>query len=102
MGIAVGPEMCQTVLDNLEVGIHILDRDRRILWWNAGAEKIAGYLRHEVIGKFCFDNLLLGCEEGVETLCRSRCPLEAALRDGAPRACDVFLLHKDGLRVPVR
>ncbi len=83
-------------------GVYMVDRDRRILLWNDGAEKISGYLRQEVVGQCCRDDLLVHCDESNNSLCGSACPLKETLEDGKPRVADVFLRHKDGQRVPVR
>ncbi len=52
------PEMFRVVLESLQTGVYFVDRDQRILFWNEGAEKITGYLRQEVVGCFCRDNIL--------------------------------------------
>jgi PAS domain S-box-containing protein len=43
----------QRLLDNLNEGVYLLDRNRRITYWNKGAEKLTGYTRSEVLGKSC-------------------------------------------------
>ena len=83
-------------------GVCFVDQERRITYWNSGAETLTGYLRHEVVGRRCPESLLRHCTaEGAE-LCESGCPLEAFLADGQPREAFVFLRHKRGYRVPVR
>jgi diguanylate cyclase (GGDEF)-like protein len=42
------------------------------------------------------------CDKNNTILCGCVCPLEETMHDGHPRDADVFLLHKDGQRVPVR
>ncbi len=99
---AFDPEVYRTLLESMPNGVYLVDRDRRILVWNAGAERISGYLRHEVAGRRCRDDLLVHCDENNATLCATSCPLEQTILDGKPRVADVFLRHKDGQRVPVR
>ena len=41
----------KTLLDNLYDGVYFVDRDRRITYWNKGAERITGYAAREVEGK---------------------------------------------------
>ena len=53
------PDIYQTVLDALETGVYIVDRNRRIRFWNQGAEQITGYLRQDVVGRFLRDHLLI-------------------------------------------
>ena len=41
----------KSLLDNLYDGVYFVDRDRRITYWNKGAERITGYAAAEVLGK---------------------------------------------------
>jgi diguanylate cyclase (GGDEF)-like protein/PAS domain S-box-containing protein len=96
------PEFLRAILDSIQDGVYFVDRNRRITFWNSGAEELTGYLRHEVVGRFCPDDLLRHCTaEGVE-LCETDCPLQATLADGHPREVFVTLSHRQGHRVPVR
>jgi PAS domain S-box-containing protein/diguanylate cyclase (GGDEF)-like protein len=96
------PEIYAAVLENLPNGIYVVDRNRRIHFWNAGAEHITGYLRHEVIGRLCPENLLRHCCADKLDMCNDACPLSATMHDGKPREIFAFLRHKEGHRVPVR
>jgi diguanylate cyclase (GGDEF)-like protein/PAS domain S-box-containing protein len=80
----------------------VVDRDRKINFWNEGAERITGYLRQEVLGRFCGDILLIKAHEKKAALCEQSCPLVAAMRDGRARESRVYLHHKSGYAVPVR
>jgi len=40
----------QSVIDNANVWLDVLDRDANVLIWNKAAEKISGYSREEVVG----------------------------------------------------
>jgi PAS domain S-box-containing protein/diguanylate cyclase (GGDEF)-like protein len=99
---ALSQEAYKTVLEALPIGVYLVDLDRRILLWSSGAEELTGYLRHEVIGRFCADDLLLHRDENESCVCGSACPLQQTMYDGKPRTAELFLLHKDGHRVPVR
>jgi len=96
------PDFHRAVLESLPAAVYVVDRDRRILVWNDGAEKLTGYLRHEVIGRHCQDNLLMHCDASGAILCGAACPLLETMHDGQPREADLFLLHRHGQRVPVR
>ena len=98
----VDGELHKKLLDQLDTGIYIVDMERRILYWNGGAERITGYLAHEVTGQFCHGDLLMHCDEEGNVLCGTLCPLKGVLCDGHPRECAVFLRHRHGHRVPVR
>ena len=91
----------KALLDQLDAGIYMVDRDRRILYWNAAAERLSGYLAHEVAGQFCHGDLLMHCDNEGTVLCRGGCPLAAVMLDGRPRECTIFMRHRQGHRVPV-
>lgn len=89
------------LLDNLSDGVYFVDRERRITYWNRGAERITGYGAHEVVGHYCWQNILQHVTGNGCQLCWGLCPLAATLRDGRQREAQVYLHHKDGYRVPV-
>ena len=47
------PQLLRAILDNLQTGLFVTDREHRIVFWNDGAEKITGYMRHAVLGHLC-------------------------------------------------
>ncbi len=81
--------------------MYFVDRDRKITYWNKGAERITGYTSGEVIGKRCSDNILMHVDSRGTLLCRDLCPLAATMLDGDERTADVYLQHKDGHRVSI-
>jgi len=89
------------VLDCLHDGLYFTDTDRRIIYWNAAAERITGYSASEVIGKHCSDNILIHNDAEGINLCKNLCPLAKTINDGLHREAEVFLHHKQGHRVPV-
>jgi len=101
MSLVLEAETCRTILESLPSGLYIVDRERRILLWNDGAERITGYLRQEVIGRRCQQDLLMHCDERHNLLCDECCPLLGTIHDGSPREVEVFLRHKTGETVPV-
>lgn len=96
------PGVFRAIVDGLTMGVYIVDRDRRIVYWNDGAEKITGYFRHEVVGRCCRDNILVHCDEHNSVLCDVGCPLSSTMLDGHAREMSLFLKHKGGYRVPIR
>jgi diguanylate cyclase (GGDEF)-like protein/PAS domain S-box-containing protein len=95
-------EIFRAALESLYSGVCVVGRDRKINFWNDGAERITGYLRQEVMGRFCGDILLIKAHEKKAALCEQSCPLVAAMRDGRIRESRVYLRHKSGYAVPVR
>lgn len=95
-------DLYRELLDCLEDGVYFTDTERRIAYWNKGAEHLSGFSHQEVIGKRCMDNLLMHVDAAGNLLCLQGCPLSATMQDGQPREAQVYLHHKDGHRVPVR
>jgi len=89
------------LIDNLGEGIYILDRSRRITYWNRGAERLTGYSRDEVLGRNCAGGLLQHMDPNGRLLCNDGCPMEATMRDGREKVAELFLHHKQGHRVPI-
>ena len=94
-------EIFRAALESLQAGVCVVDRDRKICYWNDGAERITGYLRQDVLGRFCGDILLIKTREQRAALCDQNCPLVDAMRDGRSREAHVYLHHKAGYAVPV-
>jgi diguanylate cyclase (GGDEF)-like protein/PAS domain S-box-containing protein len=90
------------LLDYLADGVYFTDTERRIIFWNKGAERLSGFSRDEVIGTRCQDNILIHVDAAGRELCTTMCPLGETLQDGRPREAEVFLHHKSGHRVPIR
>ena len=94
-------EIFRAALESLQTGVCVVDRDRKISYWNGGAERITGYMSQDVIGRFCGDILLIKSHEKKTALCDEHCPLVDAMRDGRARESRVYLHHKAGYAVPV-
>jgi diguanylate cyclase (GGDEF)-like protein len=94
-------ELHKALLDHLEAGIYMVDRKRRIVYWNRGAEQISGYLAQEVAGHFCQGDLLMHCDSAGVGICGKGCPLSSVMLDGKPHETTLFLRHRHGHRVPV-
>jgi diguanylate cyclase (GGDEF)-like protein/PAS domain S-box-containing protein len=94
-------QFSKTILDDVSDGVYFVDIDRRILFWNRGAERLTGFDRADVLGKHCADNILNHVDEAGTQLCVSSCPLSKAMCEGTCEGANVFLRHKDGHRKPV-
>ena len=95
------PTINETLLERVSDGIYFVTRDRRITYWNRGAERIAGYAADAVVGSSCAEGLLRHVNEAGRQLCLHGCPLAGVMKDGVPRTAEVYLHHKDGHRVPI-
>lgn len=94
-------EFYKQLLDNLYDGVYFVDKDRKITYWNKGAERITGYSSEEVVGKHCRDNILVHIDGQGVNLCNAACPLAHVINKGGNCESEVYLHHKDGHRVPV-
>ena len=94
-------ELFNLVMNHVDSGIYLVDRNRRIKVWNNAAEKIAGYTSPEIVGRCCQDNLLNHVDKDGVPLCETACPLYNTMVDGEVRSAEVLLRHKEGYRVPV-
>jgi diguanylate cyclase (GGDEF)-like protein/PAS domain S-box-containing protein len=88
-------------MQSVHDGIYIVDKERRIVFWNNGAERISGFRHDDVVGRSCSDNILNHVDASGVNLCRTICPLGRTMNDGKKRNADVFLHSKNGHRVPV-
>jgi diguanylate cyclase (GGDEF)-like protein/PAS domain S-box-containing protein len=100
-GIRFSSSFFEKLLDNMHDGVYFVNRERKITYWNEGAQKMSGYIAGEAVGKRCFDNLLGHVDQSGKPLCGSGCPLSDTMLDGKPREADIYLRHKEGHRVPV-
>jgi diguanylate cyclase (GGDEF)-like protein/PAS domain S-box-containing protein len=90
------------IVDNLADGVYYVDRERRITYWNHGAEALTGFAAGAVVGHRCFDDILKHVDGEGHGLCAGGCPLAATIEDGQRRELEVWLRHRDGSRRPVR
>ena len=91
----------ESLLDSIFDGVYFVDAERKITYWNRGAENLTGYSAREAVQRHCYDNFLGHVDEKGCALCTDGCPLTSTLLDGQRREADVFLRHKLGHRVPV-
>lgn len=89
------------LLDNLYEGVYVVDKDRKIRYWNEAAERMTGYRRSEIVGRYCWDNILKHIDNDGAALCDNRCLLEAAMREGKNKEAELFFHHREGHQVPV-
>jgi diguanylate cyclase (GGDEF)-like protein/PAS domain S-box-containing protein len=88
------------VLEALPVGIYAINRQGKITLWNSGAERLSGYLRQDVLGRFREEELWEGIEH------EQRAPRQQSLstwpeRDAPPSVTQFSLRTKTGRLIPV-
>jgi len=99
----IGSQLFQSLCDAMPQGVCLVDLQGKIVYWNAAAEAITGYLCLEVLGRAYRGDLLLQCSRcgGVKRKTELQCPVREVLRDGRAVESDLYLRHKDGHRLPV-
>ena len=99
--MAHGPDFYRDVLEHLYDGVYFVGRDRKITYWNRGAERLTGYTREDAVGAHCWDRMLDHVDDQGRTQCQEGCPIGLTLQDGRDRQAELFLRHKEGHRLPV-
>lgn len=93
--------LAQALLESMSEALYVVDRKRTITYWNRAAEQLTGFPAAEVVGRRCQDGVLNHVDEAGTSLCGSRCPLTATMRDGVTREVVAYAHHRDGHRLPV-
>ena len=58
-----GGDVYKKMLENMDMGVYFVNRERQITFWNKGAEDIIGFTKDEVVGKYCHDDILNHVDE---------------------------------------
>jgi len=90
------PEIYRDILDGLQIGVSVLDLQKKIVFWSDGAEQITGYARIDVLGHSCAENILLHCNQNSCEMCAGKCTLAAALHDAKPAEAISSIHHRSG------
>lgn len=89
------------VLEDLPVGIYIVDPERRIRFWNRGAEQLTGHLAHEAVGHL-LEDVVQACNRQGNSLTGERCPVAMTISQRKAQQCTALYLHKNGHRSAVK
>ena len=68
-------DIYKIMLENMDIGIYFVSKSRQITFWNKGAEEISGFSKDEVVGKFCYDDILSHVDEKGNKVCVLGCPI---------------------------
>src|SRR5271169_2473595 len=95
------PEIYRDILDGLQIGVSVLDLQKKIVFWSEGAERISGHARIDVLGHSCTDNILPHCNQSSCEACTGKCLFTTALHDAKMVEAMSFIHHKSGHRTSV-
>lgn len=101
MTVFQNPDVYRDILDSLQIGVSVLDLQKRIVFWSDGAEHITGYSRIDALGHLCTDNVLQHCNQECCEMCAERCPISTALHGGKALETISFIHHRSGHRTPI-
>jgi PAS domain S-box-containing protein len=95
----------QTILDSLNDGVYVVDKNRKVVYWSSSAERITGWLSDDVLGKRCLDSILCHIDKDGHHLCgKEHCPLHRAMVTNQSSVSTIILFakSKDDRRIPMR
>ncbi len=96
------PDLGDDVLGAMAEGLYVVDRARRITYWNPAAARISGFDADLVTGRWCGDGLLNHVDEHGNSMCGEHCPLQATMDDGQVRTTRLYMHHAAGHLAAVR
>ena len=76
------PEIYRAVLDGVTAGVYFVDRTGKIMFWNAAAERITGYLRQDVVGHSSLEDFLGHLDGQNNAISKEALPISKVLREG--------------------
>ncbi len=93
------------ILDQVQDGLYVVDRDRRIVYWNRAAAELTGFAAADVLGHPCHEETLLSHRSTLgQTLCAEEdCPVLRAMLTGTSGTLPHLLLMgtRSGRPLPV-
>jgi PAS domain-containing protein len=91
----------ERLMEALRDGLYFVDRERKITHWSEGAEGISGHLAADMVGTYCYNNILGHVDGTGKSLCTQGCPLASVMLDGEPREMQMYMIHKEGHQLAV-
>lgn len=92
------------ILNAINSGVYLTDKDRRIVYWNRRAEEITGYAAEDVVGLCCREGILEHEDRSGRRLCQRRfCPLYRTITKNKESDAPVVVYAKtaNGDRIPL-
>ncbi len=89
------------ILDNMADGVYFVGPERKIKYWNKGAESLTGFTSEEMVGK-PFDQTPIRYEDGKgNVLQQYEYPVTLCFQEKKPISKSFFLKTKDNRTIPV-
>jgi len=94
-GLFASPVALKALIDEVPMGILILDPHRRIITMNRALEALTGFYREEAAG--------IGCHHILRSrVCFKECPLLKLDKHSEPLSYESDIINKDRQRIPIR
>jgi diguanylate cyclase (GGDEF)-like protein/PAS domain S-box-containing protein len=93
--------LLKKMFDQFHEAIYIVDKERKILYFNPVSEQISGFSKGEMEYSYCHDNRLNHMDDHGNNLCVNGCPLLKSIEQDIVQDHYVYMHHKDGHRVRV-
>ena len=90
------------ILEALPLGVYVVNREGKIMLWSAGAERVTGYLRQDVLGRLREAELLEQGDGGDKLPQDGPERGSRSLREGLAAAVQLSLRSKNGHSIPVQ
>ena len=94
-------EICRNILESLQIGVCVVDLEKKVVFWSDGAERSTGHSRHEILGHSCDNKLMPHHNPAGSQPGHSEHPLESAIRNGKSAEAGEFFHHKAGHKILV-
>ena len=89
------PVALKSIIDEIPMGILLLDPQRRIITLNRALEALTGFYREEAAG--------IGCHHILRSrICFKECPLLKMDKHSEPVSYQSDIINKDRQRIPIR
>jgi len=70
------------ILDNINDGVFVTNKKRKIIYWNKAAEEITGKTKKDVLNKSCYEVMNFPQNDQGKCLCEYNCPLLSTIKEG--------------------
>lgn len=89
------------MLEEMFEGVYILDVNRKIVFWNKGAEQISGFKKSQMIGIHCNEGPLRHEDETHCRLCSKKCPAIYVMENDIEERTIVYMHNSEGEAIPI-
>src|SRR3989339_1508601 len=89
------------LLNHLQDGFVIVSENKKIIFFNKGAEDITNFFSTEILEKQCYKKHFQHLDENGEILCNKDCPLNKAINDNKIIENNYYIKTKDNKLIQI-